>query len=269
MKAIITCGGLGTRLMPYTKESPKEMTPVFYQVNKKSQIIPLVQLIFETLYEANVREFCFVTGRTKRSIENHFTIDEFSNEKSLESFFYKLKNSKILWVTQNNPKGFGDALSCAEPFIDNEFFIIQAGDVAIIQKKTDIINQLVKYSKDNAIDAMLCVRKVKDPKRHGVVELEGNSEPFSVVSAEEKPDNPKTDLAIMPIYLFNKNIFDALDNILPGKNNELQLTDAIQYLIKNGKKVKALRVDDEMFWDVGTPESFWQAINDSHNYSIT
>ena len=70
----------------------------------------------------------------------------------------------------------------------------------------------------------------------------------------------------MPIYLFNQSIFAALENIQPGKNNEIQLTDAIQLLIDSGKNVKAIRVDEEMFWDVGTPEAYWEALNESHHY---
>ncbi len=71
----------------------------------------------------------------------------------------------------------------------------------------------------------------------------------------------------MPIYLFNQVIFEHLQNLTPGKNNEIQLTDAIQKMIEVGKKVKAVRVDDEEFWDVGTPEAYWQTLNKSHIYS--
>ena len=70
MKAVITCAGVGTRLLPFTKELPKEMAPVFYQTEKGIQMKPLIQLIFENLFDTGIREFCFVTGKTKRAIEN-------------------------------------------------------------------------------------------------------------------------------------------------------------------------------------------------------
>ena len=73
MKAVITCGGSGARLLPFTKEMPKEMAPIFWKQNGTIQVKPLLELIFEQLYEQGVRDFCFITGRTKRAIENHFT----------------------------------------------------------------------------------------------------------------------------------------------------------------------------------------------------
>ena len=101
MKAVITCGGLGARLLPFTKELPKEMAPIFYKKGTEIEIKPLIQLIFETLYDEGIREFCFITGKTKRAIENHFTADASFSSSHLDSFFKKLENSKIFWVTQN------------------------------------------------------------------------------------------------------------------------------------------------------------------------
>lgn len=270
MKAIITCGGLGTRLLPFTKELPKEMAPVFYKTENKVHTIPLIQLIFETLYDAGIREFCFVTGKTKRAIENHFTPEESPNQNDLlDSFYEKLSNSKIFWITQNYPKGFGDALRYANSFVGNEDFILQAGDVAVLQKnKTNLLTRLIELSINSTQDAILSIRRVSDPKRHGIVTLEDENKDLPrITSAIEKPDNPQTDLGIMPIYLFNHNIFDALEKIQPDKNNEIQVTDAIQKLLDDSKVVKAIRVDDEKFWDVGTPEAYWQALNESYHHS--
>jgi len=265
LKAIITCGGLGTRLYPFTKELPKEMAPVFFKSNDKIHMIPLIQLIFENLYDNGIREFCFVTGKTKRSIENHFTPDT-SMEKNLESFFNKLKNSMIFWTTQDTPNGFGDAVKYSESFIGSDDFILQAGDVAIIQRKNNIVKQVIDLGVKNQYDAILNVRNVSDPERHGIVELIEGTSPNIITGVEEKPQHPKTNLGIMPLYLFKQSFFEALNEINPGKNNEIQVTDAIQKLIDQKKKVIALRVDNELFWDVGTPESYWEALNQSHNY---
>jgi len=265
LKAIITCGGLGTRLSPFTKELPKEMAPVFFKSNDKLQMIPLIQLIFENLYDNGIREFCFVTGKTKRSIENHFTPDK-SMEKNLEPFFNKLKNSMIFWTTQEAPNGFGDAVKYSESFIGSDDFILQAGDVAIIQRKNNIVRQVIDLGIQKQYDAILCVRNVPDPERHGVVELKGESSPNIITSVEEKPQHPKTNLGIMPLYLLKQSFFEALNETNPGKNNEIQVTDAIQKLIDQKKNVVALQVDNELFWDVGTPESYWEALNQSHSY---
>lgn len=266
MKAVITCGGLGTRLLPFTKELPKEMAPVFYKTKNEVQVIPLIQLIFERLYDIGVRDFCFITGKTKRSIENHFTPDESSEIQLLKPFYKKLENSRIFWITQNSPKGFGDAVRYAESFVDKENFILHAGDVAVI-KKNSLLNRLYEISKISEQDVLLSVRTVSDPQRHGIVELKTNDEISIVKAAKEKPKKPRTNLGIMPIYLFNYSIFKSLNEIKPGINNEIQLTDAIQRLIDDGKTVKAIRVDTEIFWDVGTPEAYWLALNESYKYT--
>ena len=266
VKAVITCGGFGNRLLPFTKELPKEMAPVFYKAENSLHTFPLIQLIFENLYNFGVREFCFVTGKTKRAIEDHFT-PEFSanNNGFMDSFYKKLQNSNISWVTQNSPNGFGDAVKYAESFVGTDCFILQAGDVAVIDQKMKLLNKLGELSKNSSLDAVLSIRKVLDPYRHGIVTLEKEKNNlWQVTSAIEKPEKPPTELGIIPIYLFNQNIFEVLEKTQPGKNNEIQLTDAIQKLVELGKNVKAIRVDDEKFWDVGTPEVYWETLTDSH-----
>jgi len=146
MKAVITCGGLGTRLLPFTKELPKEMTPVFYRTDDKINVIPLIQIIFEKLYDTGIRDFCIITGKTKRAIENHFSIDS-KQQKDLTAFYEKLLNSKIFWITQNQPNGFGDAVKYAKTFVGKENFILQAGDVAVIQNKKNLFDELIELSK--------------------------------------------------------------------------------------------------------------------------
>ncbi len=265
MKAVITCGGLGSRLLPFTKELPKEMAPIFFKEGNEVEIKPLIQLIYERLYDEGIREFCFITGKTKRSIENHFTLDTSNSSTQLRSFFKKLKDSKIFWVTQNSPNGFGDALRYAESFVGSEYFILQAGDVAFLQNKINLIKKLIEFAKNKNCDAVLSIRKVSDPKRHGIVTLKDKMELESnVIKAVEKPESPESNLGIMPIYMFNHFIFKYLQNLPAGKNNEIQLTDAIQKMIEEKKNVKAIRVDEEEFWDVGTPEAYWSALNESH-----
>ena len=269
LKAVITCAGIGSRLLPFTKELPKEMAPVFWQDNGSVSVKPLIELIFEQMYDESIREYCFITGRTKRTIENHFTPYSASNHNhSMKSFYEKLCNSKIFWVTQYEPKGFGDAVRYASSYVGLDNFILHAGDVSMIPTLKDSpIKKLIEFSTQSDVDAVLLVRKVDDPQRHGIVTLEENEgEIPKVLNAVEKPDNPKSDLGIMPMYLLNPLIFSALEKTQPDKNNEVQLTDAIQKLIEAGKNVRAIRVDDEKFLDVGVPDSYWNALQDSHKY---
>lgn len=260
---------MGSRLLPFTKEMPKEMAPIFWKKNGIVQVKPLIELIFEQLYQEGIREYCFITGRTKRAIENHFTPDlSLEHLNSLKSFYENLKNSKIFWVTQPEPKGFGNAVLYASSFVGIDNFILQAGDVSIIQNKNNgPVKKLIELSQQPNIDAVILLRKVDDPQRHGIVTLQESSEQIhKVLNAVEKPDKPKSDLGIMPIYLLNPLIFAALEKTSPGKNNEIQLTDAIQKLVETGKNIYAIRVDDEKFLDVGVPDSYWKALQDSHDH---
>src|SRR3990170_6133790 len=130
-KVVIPAAGLGTRLFPATKEQPKEMLPIFSTTtNGDPSVKPLLQMVFEQLYDSGLREFCYVVGREKRSIEDHFTPDSNSismlegmgkngQAADLEEFYEKLKTSTIMWVNQPEPKGFGSAVLMAQPFVQN------------------------------------------------------------------------------------------------------------------------------------------------------
>jgi len=245
------------------------MAPIFWKQNGTIEVKPLIELIFEQLYKQGVRDFCFITGRTKRAIENHFTPDSgLKQQASMETFFNCLQNSKVFWTTQFDPKGFGDAVGYSSSFVGPDDFIVQAGDVAIINSTdNNPIRRLIDLSQKSKVDAVLLIRKVTDPERHGIVTVKkGDNNLFKVTKAVEKPDKPESDLGIMPIYLFNPLIFPALEKTQPSKNNEIQLTDAIQKLIESGKDIRAIRVDEEKFLDVGVPDSYWKALTESHRY---
>ena len=137
-KAVILAAGLGTRLLPYSKETPKEMLPISVEENRVLVLKPVLQVIFEQLYDAGVREFCFIVGRNKRLIENHFTPDngfieylykknKDSYAKVLDDFYRKLENSHVTWITQPYPRGTRDALMKARKFAENEPIIVSAG----------------------------------------------------------------------------------------------------------------------------------------------
>ncbi|HXG14425.1 MAG TPA: sugar phosphate nucleotidyltransferase [Candidatus Nitrosotenuis sp.] len=266
MKCVITAAGKGVRLLPITKELPKEMMPIFTKIYGKNRVvIPLLQYIFEQLYAMNIRDYCFVVGREKRSIEDHFTphdayLKELSGEyKTLISRFYeRLQKSHLIWINQNKPQGFGDAVRLTERYIRGDDFVVHAGDVAILSKTRHPMMRLIDVAKKNSdVSAVLLCKKVKDVKRYGVPKLTRSDSYWHVEEVEEKPLKPKSSFGILPLYYFKSDIFECLKKIKRGKGNEYQLTDAIQKLIESGKKVVAIQLaDNEIEIDVGTVESY-------------
>ena len=266
-KIVITAAGKGTRLLPFTKEMPKEMMPIFSSMfTTKKVVMPLLQYIYEQLYSMNFRDYCFVVGRDKRTIEDHFTphesyLKELSGDykKFITKFYQKLEKSHLVWINQNKPLGFGDAVRRAERYVGKEDFILHAGDVTILSKTRHPIIRLIETSKKipDAKAILLC-KKIKDSKKYGVPTLEKlTNNLFLVREVVEKPDKPKSSFGILPLYYFKSDIFSSLKNIKPGKGNEFQLTDGIQSLIKQKQKVLAITLNkNEEEIDVGTVESY-------------
>jgi len=281
-KVVITAAGIGTRLLPMTKEQPKEMMPLFDRdiQNNRICIKPLLQIVFEQLYDNNFRDFCFIIGRGKRVIEDHFTTDfDFIKQLSkkgkkdlvslLECFYEKLEKSLVIWINQPDPKGFGHAVLMAKPHIKDEPFLVHAGDTLITSPHKDIpLNRLLKSHEENKSDATLIIKEIENPKQYGVANVKEDCGVINVKSVIEKPSHPLTNLAIMPIYIFNKAIFEALEKTKPGLAGEIQLTDAIQHMIEAGFKVHAIKLrNDEKRLDVGNPETYWDAAVASYEQS--
>lgn len=278
MKVVIPAAGLGTRLLPTTKEQPKEMLPIFSRAGDDSLCLkPLLQAVFEQLHGSGFREFCFVVGRGKRAIEDHFTPDHNNLEvlrmkgkdrsaEDLGSFYGKLRESVIVWVNQPEPLGFGDAVLSARPFVGKEEFLVHAGDTYIISDDFIHIERLVDAYNKYGADAIFIVKKVKDPRQFGVVRCKKiDRRVYLVAEAVEKPDSPPTNLAIMPLYIFKPAIFEILRKIRPGIGGEVQLTDGIQEMISKGFKVLAVELGEDDLWlDIGTPSTYWEALNRSH-----
>jgi UTP--glucose-1-phosphate uridylyltransferase len=281
-KVVVPAAGLGTRLFPATKEQPKEMLPIFScPVNDEAStsVKPLLQLVFEQLYDDGFREFCFVVGRGKRAIEDHFTPDgncvvtlknmgKNGQASDLESFYCKLKTSTLIWMNQPEPKGFGDAVLTAQPFVQKEPFLVHAGDTYIISRKAVHLKTLMKIHERLKTDAVFIVQEVANPRQYGVIEAEESEKGiYKVKRAVEKPEKPASNLAIMPIYLFNPIIFEALKKTSPGKAGEIQLTDAIQKLVKWNLTVYAVKLDrNALRLDIGSPETYWEALSASYHH---
>jgi UTP--glucose-1-phosphate uridylyltransferase len=276
-RALITAGGVGTRLLPFSKEMPKEMFPIFtFGENGSIELKPLIQAIFEQLHGIGVRSFYIVVGRGKRAIEDHFSSDpaflEFLNRKgklpsNLVEFYEKIKSSNLVYLNQPEPLGFGDAVQLGRPVI-NGTFIVQAGDTFILSDGNKYLYELAAMHRKYKASATVLLQDVDDPRQYGVVDGEYLEEGvLKMKSATEKPEDPITNHAIMPVYIFENEIFDALAEVGPGKYGELQLTDAIQHLISNGKRVMGVNLgSDELRLDLGTPETMVEALKLSLNH---
>jgi UTP--glucose-1-phosphate uridylyltransferase len=276
LKAVIPAAGTGSRLLPTTKEQPKELLPVFSRsVHGDRLVKPILQLIFEQLFDYGIREFYFIGGRNKRMIEDHFSVDYNFIEKlnredksfyaeEMCNFYDKLSSSHISWLSQPVPKGFGHAVLMAKSSVGNEPFLVHAGDTLILSRTRHYIPDLIKTH--DYLDSLstLLVCPVEYPQRYGVVTGKDNRDgTIYVESIIEKPSKPQSNLAVMPIYVFDQAIFSALEKTAPGKNNEIQLTDGIGALLASNKnKVIAVRMGNtDLFIDVGNPETYWDALN--------
>ena len=274
-KIVITAAGRGTRLFPLTKETPKEMMPIYVKSSKKANPVlkPILHVIFDSAYDTGIRDFCFVVGRGKRSIEDHFLISD--NEKQemkknpeIKDYFVKLQKCSLTYLQQPSPKGFGDAVLKSKSFVNNDSFLLHAGDDAILSYKNNHLQRLEKAFQKYDAEAAFLVKRIADPRSYGVVEgIELTKKIFKVTNFEEKPKKPKSNLASIGIYLFKPSIFEILKKTKPDKKGEVQLADALKKLIKTGLTTIAVELNDnEKRVDVGTPESYVDCIKESYEF---
>ncbi|PBO85642.1 MAG: hypothetical protein COA77_03440 [Thaumarchaeota archaeon] len=276
--AIIPVAGHGTRLLTLTKDNPKEMVPIFSKSFNEITLKPLIEHIFLQLFDAGIRNFYFIVGKKKRSIEDHFTPErDYQNYLKkgdrnyydlLEDFYKKIEKSNIIWINQNSPRGFGAAILNAKGIVGTEPFLVHAGD-AYVRGNSKHLQKLMKEYDSNKSDIIFYLKNVKNPKSYGVASISKKiSKVYHVNNVEEKPQNPKSQNAIMPIYIFDQKIFNALSKTKQDIGKELQLTDAIQKMIKTKHKVHAIKfpkTDDCI--DIGTPENYFHAISISYKDS--
>lgn len=277
MRAILTAAGLGTRLLPYSKEIPKEMSPIFTGNSKNDILVkPILQAIFEQLYDFGLRDYIFVVGRGKRSIEDHFTPDnsfinllsskgKTSNE--LADFYGKVNSSNMSFVNQPEPKGFGDAVLRARPYV-REVTLVHAGDTYILSKNHDHLKRLVDRFNRHEAEAAILFQEVEDPRQFGVAITDTAPDDTLIVKKViEKPEKPISNLIILPLYIFREKIFDMLEEVPPGKGGEIQLTDGIQMLLDKGYRVVGTKLkEDEIRLDIGTPTTLIEALQLSLEY---
>jgi len=279
-KVVIPAAGGGTRLLPATKEQPKEMLPIFASSNSSSLVVkPILQVIFEQLYDFGLREFYFIVGRTKRAIEDHFTpdfdyVDKLEKTgkrklvKDLKDYYRKIESSNLVWINQPAPKGFGYSVLLSKNLVGDTPFLVHAGDTVIISQKNRHLSNLLKQRSSEKEECRILVKRVEDPRQFGVISGKKTKDNLiQVTGLEEKPARPKTNLAIMPLYRFEPVIFKSLEKTKPDKGNEIQLTDGIKQIKKWGLEVTAKELDNKDIWiDVGTPETYWSALNQTFHH---
>ncbi len=258
------------------------MLPVFSTTtNGELGLKPIVQLVFEQLFQAGFREFCFIVGKEKRAIEDHFTPDSSyvsmlqKNAKSgpsedLQAFYNMIEESTLVWINQPEPRGFGDAVLKAKPFVGGDNFLVHAGDSYILSKNSKHLERLREASETLKADGSFLVQQVEDPRRYGVVEgakLEKGL--VNVTRVIEKPAHPASNLAIMPVYAFHPVILKALEVTQSGAGGEIQLTDGIQKMIDWGLVLRGVELENsDIRLDIGSPELYWESQNLSYKQAV-
>lgn len=229
MKGLILCGGSGTRLLPFTFSIPKQLIPV---ANK-----PVLYYILDTLRQINIQEIGIVVGSRGGMIE-----------KKLEKA--ALPGIKITFIVQEEPLGLAHAVLTARPFLKNSDFVMVLGDNLY---EHNLQEALYTFQKEKA-DALVCLTPVDEPGLYGIAEVRDGR----LVSLEEKPENPRSNLAIMGIYFFRQSIYSAVERIKPSWRGELEITDAMRELINMRGKVNPYSYPG--WWmDIGRPEDVLRA----------
>ena len=259
-KAIIPAAGLGTRFLPATKAQPKEMFPI---VDK-----PTIQYIIEEAVASGIEEILIITGRNKKSIEDHFDKSvelelelEQKGKKELLEIVQEISNMvNIHYIRQKEPKGLGHAIYCAKHFIGNEPFAVLLGD-DIVDSEVPCLKQLID-GYDEYKTTILGVQKVdiKDVNKYGIVDgMHIEDRVYKVKDLVEKPEQGKapSNIAILGRYIITPEIFDILENLPAGKGGEIQLTDALKLLSKK-EAMYAYNFEGRRY-DVGDKLGFLEA----------
>ena len=260
-KAIIPAAGLGTRFLPATKAQPKEMLPI---VDK-----PTLQYIIEEAIESGIEEILIITGRNKKSIEDHFDRSvelelelEHKGKVEMLEMVKSISNMvDIHFIRQKEPKGLGHAIYCAKSFVGNEPFAVMLGDDIVYNEGKPCLRQLMDCY-DEYKTSVLGVQTVLDGDvdKYGIVDglkIEGNV--TKVKGLVEKPsvDEAPGNMAILVRYIITPSIFEILERTKPGKGGEIQLTDALLELMSE-EAIYAYNFEGRRY-DVGDKLGFLEA----------
>lgn len=232
MIGLIPAAGAGTRLAELTKDRPKEMLPVGGK--------PIIEHVLDQFKEAGIKKVFIILGYKKEAIMNHLG----NGRKS---------GFEIAYLFQEKPEGLGRAVYEGRGFI-NEQFAVVLGDNLLFPKT--LLRDVVAEHREKGAHITLVGHDVEDPRRFGVIESDKNGK---VLGLEEKPEKPKTKTAIVGMYVFAPDIFDAIERTKPGAKGEYQITDAMKILLKEGKLVNVVKHTGDWV-DIGTKESYSAAV---------
>ena len=259
-KAIIPAAGLGTRFLPATKAQPKEMLPI---VDK-----PTIQYIIEEAVASGIEEILIITGRNKKSIEDHFDkavelemeLEKAGKQEMLEMVRGISDMVDIHYIRQKEPRGLGHAIHCAKSFVGNEPFAVMLGD-DVVESEVPCLKQLINCFNEYKT-TILGVQTVEpeNVNKYGIVDgIHIEDRVYKVKRLVEKPtvEEAPSNVAILGRYIITPQIFEILENTKPGKGNEIQLTDALETLIKH-EAMYAYDFEGRRY-DVGDKLGFLQA----------
>ena len=260
-KAVIPAAGFGTRFLPATKATPKEMLPI---VDK-----PTIQYIVEEALASGIEEILIISGHAKRAIEDHFdsapVLEAMLAEKHKDDLLAMVRETadiNVHYIRQKHMNGLGDAILCARSFMGGEPFAVLLGDDVVYTEGKPALKQLIDVHESYGGSVLGC-QLVPDDKvsSYGVVggeEIAG-ANLLKVTDMVEKPDvgEAPSNMAVLGRYIISSSIFDILEKTPPGKGGEIQLTDALKVLAKN-EPVWAFNFEGQRY-DVGDKLGFLKA----------
>jgi UTP--glucose-1-phosphate uridylyltransferase len=262
-KCLFPAGGYGTRFLPATKATPKEMLPILTK--------PLIQYGVEEAFEANITIMAMVTGRGKRALEDHFDISyELEHQikgTSKEHFLTEIRSlitrCTFTYTRQNEMKGLGHAILTGEPLIGNEAFAVILADDLCHNRNEGVLAQMVKLYEQYQC-SIVAIEEVDPMKtnKYGIIagdEIEPGIYRVHDMVEKPDPDDAPSNLAIIGRYILTPDIFDILETTQPGKGGEIQITDALLEQAKQGRVI-AYKFQGRRF-DCGSVEGFVDATN--------
>lgn len=234
-KAVFPVAGFGTRMLPATKAIPKEMITL---IDK-----PLIQYAVEEAVNSGIEQMIFITGRTKKALEDHFDINielglelEKSGKLALLEDMRRISEMvDVTYVRQKKMLGLGNAILCARDIVRDEPFAVILPDDIILSEKPVTAQLIDEYAKVKKPVVSLMRVKPEDSYKYGIVEVKETVDDrfYRLGSMVEKPrENPPSDLAIIGRYIITPEVMDALENVTPGVGGEIQLTDALKHVAK-------------------------------------
>lgn len=261
-KAVIPAAGIGTRLLPATKSQPKEMLPV----GRK----PVIQYVVEELVAAEANRVLVVTSQQKRAIEDHFDVDAALSDRLGQDQKASLNHVSLpvqmFYTRQSVPRGLADAIGLAEHFVGDDDFLVSLGDSIIRSPNPGgALRRLAEVHRRENASATIVFEEVppEDVVHYGIARPKNGVGPvFEVSDLVEKPsiEDAPSALAVAARYVFDPCIFDYIRKTPPGRGGEIQITDSMRLMLRDGHRIFGVRLGEgEARLDIGNYGSYYEA----------